>query len=154
MLEYHFKILKQVEVLIFRRNYLHLSKYLNSISWTSPFKSRTSKNNVFTILSSLLVLHRLCLKLIYCTLQRKSLLCIPRKGVSQPQTQFPHPCVCERWIHIFSGSVHIFLQENRQTDRGNISTAQIWMWKLGLRPRNSFSGNICFEFSVLCLCSA
>ncbi len=29
----------------------------------------------------------------------------------------------------------------------------IWMWKLGLWPRNSFSGNICFEFSVLCLCS-
>ncbi len=27
------------------------------------------------------------------------------------------------------------------------------MWKLGLWPRNLFSGNICFEFSVLCLCS-
>ncbi len=27
------------------------------------------------------------------------------------------------------------------------------MWKLGLWPRNSFSGNICFEFSVLVLCS-
>ncbi len=27
------------------------------------------------------------------------------------------------------------------------------MWYLGLRPRNSFSENICFEFSVLCLCS-
>ncbi len=26
--------------------------------------------------------------------------------------------------------------------------------KLGLRPRNTFSGNICFEFSILCLCSA
>ncbi len=26
------------------------------------------------------------------------------------------------------------------------------MWKLGLRPCSSFSGNICFEFSVLCLC--
>ncbi len=25
------------------------------------------------------------------------------------------------------------------------------MWKLGLRPRNFFSGNICFKFSVLCL---
>ncbi len=28
------------------------------------------------------------------------------------------------------------------------------MWKLGRRLPNSFSGNICFEFSVLCLCSA
>ncbi len=28
-----------------------------------------------------------------------------------------------------------------------------WMWKSALRPRNSFSGNICFEFSVLVLCS-
>ncbi len=27
------------------------------------------------------------------------------------------------------------------------------MRKLRLRPRNSSSGNICFEFSVLCLCS-
>ncbi len=28
------------------------------------------------------------------------------------------------------------------------------MWKLGLRPRYSFSGNICFKFSAFCLCSA
>jgi hypothetical protein len=28
------------------------------------------------------------------------------------------------------------------------------MWKLGLWPCDSFSGNICFEFSVLVLCSA
>ncbi len=27
------------------------------------------------------------------------------------------------------------------------------MWKLGLRPRKFFSRNICFEFSVFCLCS-
>jgi hypothetical protein len=27
------------------------------------------------------------------------------------------------------------------------------MWKLGLWPPNSFSGNICFEYSVLCFCS-
>ncbi len=28
------------------------------------------------------------------------------------------------------------------------------MWKLGLRPRYSFSGIVCFEISVFCLCSA
>ncbi len=28
------------------------------------------------------------------------------------------------------------------------------MWKLGLRPRYSFSGNIYFKFSAFCLCSA
>jgi hypothetical protein len=27
------------------------------------------------------------------------------------------------------------------------------IWKLGLRPRYSFSGNICFKFSAFCLCS-
>jgi hypothetical protein len=25
------------------------------------------------------------------------------------------------------------------------------MWKLGLRPRYSFSGNICFKFSAFCV---
>ncbi len=34
------------------------------------------------------------------------------------------------------------------------SLTKTWMWKLGLWPRNSFSGNICFKFSVLVLCSA
>ncbi len=33
------------------------------------------------------------------------------------------------------------------------SLTDTWMWKLGLWPRNSFSGNICFQFSVLFLCS-
>ncbi len=33
------------------------------------------------------------------------------------------------------------------------SLTDTWMVKLGLRPCSSFSGNICFEFSVLCLCS-
>jgi hypothetical protein len=27
------------------------------------------------------------------------------------------------------------------------------MWQLGLWPHNSLSGNICFEFTVLVLCS-
>ncbi len=33
------------------------------------------------------------------------------------------------------------------------SFTDTWMWKLGLRPRNSFSGNVCFKFSAFCLCS-
>jgi len=33
------------------------------------------------------------------------------------------------------------------------SLADTWMWKLGLRPRYSFSGNICLKFSAFCLCS-
>ncbi len=35
----------------------------------------------------------------------------------------------------------------------NKSLTGTWMWKLGLRPRYSFSGNTCFEFAVFCLCS-
>ncbi len=33
------------------------------------------------------------------------------------------------------------------------SLTDAWMWKLGLRPRYSFSENICFEIRVFCLCS-
>jgi hypothetical protein len=32
------------------------------------------------------------------------------------------------------------------------SLTDTWMWKFGLWSPNSFSGNICFEFSVLVLC--
>ncbi len=34
------------------------------------------------------------------------------------------------------------------------SLSETWTWKFGSRLRNCFSGNIGFEFSVLCLCSA
>jgi hypothetical protein len=87
------------------------------------------------------------------TLQRKSHLCIPFLGLG-PQSQVPHSCVCERFIYSQDRSTY-FLQQNRQTDHGNEnkSLSDTLMWKLGLRPHNSFSVNICFEFSVLCLCS-
>jgi hypothetical protein len=29
---------------------------------------------------------------------------IPRKGISGPQSQFPHSCVCERFIYSHDGS--------------------------------------------------
>ncbi len=47
-----------------------------------------------------------------------------------------------------------FLQQKRQTHCGNTSFTDTRMWKLGLRPRYSFSGNICYKFSAFCLCSA
>ncbi len=34
------------------------------------------------------------------------------------------------------------------------SLTDTWTWKLGLRPRYSLSGNVCFKFSAFCLCSA
>jgi hypothetical protein len=47
----------------------------------------------------------------------------------------------------------ISLQQNRQTDQGNIKnpsqTHECENWDL--RPHNTFSGNICFEFSVASL---
>ncbi len=81
-------------------------------------------------------------------------LCIPRKGIARPQSQFPHSCVCEQWVYSQDRSTY-FPVANWQTDCGNIhkSLTDRWILKLGLRPRNYFSGTICFEFSVLCLCS-
>ncbi len=49
------------------------------------------------------------------TLQRNFDLCIPRKEIARPQSQFPHLCACERSIYSTIGPP-IFLQQNRQTD--------------------------------------
>ncbi len=63
---------------------------------------------------------------------------IPRKGISGPQSQFPHSCVCERIIYSHDGSAF---------SAGPIlgiykSLTDTWKWKLGLRPRNSQIRNI------------
>ncbi len=44
---------------------------------------------------------------------------IPRKGIARPESQFSHSCVCERFIHLFPGPVHIYpAAEYRQIDGG------------------------------------
>ncbi len=65
-------------------------------------------------------------------------------------------CLWAIYMHIFPGTAHLFScsRIGRPILGINKSLTDKWMRKLGLRPWNSFSGNICFEFSVLCLCSA
>ncbi len=76
-------------------------------------------------------------RIVPSTLLRKPHLCIPRKGVARPQSQFPHSCVSVIGLCIPRIGPHIFQQ---QTDT--------WMCKLGLRSRNSkiFVSN--FQFCV------
>ncbi len=63
--------------------------------------------------------------------------------------------MCLWGIYVFPGSVHIF--SCGRIDRPIVGIFKLltdtWMRKLGLRLRNFFSRNICFEFSVLCLCN-
>ncbi len=63
--------------------------------------------------------------------------------------------MCLWVIYIFPGSVHIFSCSITGRPIVGIykSVTDTGMWKLELRPRNFSSGNICFKFSVLCLCS-
>jgi hypothetical protein len=52
-------------------------------------------------------------------LQRNLDLCIPRKGIGRPQSIFHiHVSVSDLYIPTFGPT--IFLQQNRQTDQGNI----------------------------------
>jgi hypothetical protein len=44
---------------------------------------------------------------------------IPFLGIAWPQPQFPHSCVFEKFIYSQDQSTY-FLQQNRQTHRGNI----------------------------------
>jgi hypothetical protein len=55
----------------------------------------------------------------FSSLQWQFRLYIPFLVVARPQPQFPHSCVFERFIYSQDQSTY-FLQQNRQTHRGNI----------------------------------
>ncbi len=71
-----------------------------------------------------------------CTItqQRKSHLCIPRKWVAQPQSQFPHSCVWERFIYSQDQSTYFPAAEykaDRSWEYANRSqTHECGNWKL------------------------
>ncbi len=103
-----------------------------------------------TIVCKLFKINMPCFLVLQCTLQQKFLLCIPFLGIARPQSQFPLICVCERFIYS-----HISCSRIGRSMVGIYkSLTDTWMWELGLWPCYSFSGNICFQFSVLFLCSA
>ncbi len=86
-------------------------------------------------------------------LQRKSQICIPFLGIARPQPQFRHSCCCERFIYC---SPRIGLPNSSSGIGRPIvgiykSLTDTWMWKLELRSRYSFSGNICLDFGILSL---
>ncbi len=68
------------------------------------------------------VKHIACRESKITLLQRPFRLYVPFLGIARPQPQFPHACVFERFIYSQDQST-CFLQQNRQTHRGNISFA-------------------------------
>ncbi len=134
-------------------------------------------DGIYHVFGELVVAHEVTLaaaitnlkrQLAICTVTKTPFtVCIPFLGIARPKSQFPH-FMCRWAIYIFPGSVHIF-PAAEEADRLweyinwsrvgrsivgiNKSLTDTWLWKLGLWPRNSFSGNICFKFSVLVLCS-
>ncbi len=76
---------------------------------------------------------------------------IPRKGISRPQSQFPHSCVCERFKYSQDRSAVCCRKLCGQIVEIFKSLTDTWMWKLGLRPRNPFSGNREMGFSLQCI---
>ncbi len=87
------------------------------------------------------------------TLQRQNTETnIPRKGILGPQSQFPHSCVCERFIHynptiglpILLGEIFILILGLYK------ALTDTWMLKLGLRPRYSQKRNIQYKWDSPC----
>ncbi len=91
-------------------------------------------------------------------LQGESHLCIPFLGIARLQSQFPHSCDCDLYIPRIGK--HISLQQNRQTDPGNIWMSHRYM-SVGTGRQNikvSFleyiNGNQTLYWMLTFVCSA
>jgi hypothetical protein len=60
------------------------------------------------------------------TLQGKSHLCIPFLGIARPQSQFPHSCVCERFIYCQDWSTYFPTAEQADRSWKFINFSQIY----------------------------
>jgi hypothetical protein len=76
-----------------------------------------------------------------------SIYVFPEKGIALPQSQFPHSCVCERFI--YSQDRSTYCRIGRPMVGIYKSLKDTWMRKLGLRPRISFSRNIFYQIFVI-----
>ncbi len=95
---------------------------LNVLS-VSIFFTKNSQNYSQSQLSSkLIAVSCYCLVVaVSSTLLRRSDLCIPRNETARPHSQFPHSCICDRFIYSQDRSTFSILrQQIRQTDPGNI----------------------------------
>jgi hypothetical protein len=59
-------------------------------------------------------------RIAFHTLYRKSYLRIPRNETARPGSQFLNSCICEQFIYIPRIALPIWMQQNRQTDPGNM----------------------------------
>jgi hypothetical protein len=66
-------------------------------------------------------------------------VCVPKKGIGRPQSQFSHSCVCERYSYVRPTSFPAAEEADRSEEYINRS------------QKHECRSWDCFEFSVLCL---
>ncbi len=106
-------MLTVIEVIILRRSLcfsavsLFCTKVFVPFFWSINLETFPPPPHALSFLQQSLYHRNISsLKTIYA-LQRNFELCIPRKGIARPESQFPHSCVCERSIY-FPRLVHLF----------------------------------------------
>jgi hypothetical protein len=79
----------------------------------------TSEYTDCTVILNRIAIDSISVRLATISLQGKSHLCIPFLGIARPESQFPHSCVCERFLYS-QISPHNWLQQNIQNILRNI----------------------------------